>query len=66
VFPGKYHDKVALMTTLETKNRGSCIQSDILFPRKHSELWNNISVTVLSDNFKSKAVDWLSHAVQIP
>lgn len=66
MFPSNYHDEIALLTTLETERKGNCIQSNILSPQKHSELWNNISATVLSDNFKSKAVDWLSHAVQIP
>ncbi|KXN86588.1 Carboxypeptidase S [Leucoagaricus sp. SymC.cos] len=44
----------------------TCAQIDILNPEKYGELWANLSATIATDDFKSKAVDRLSRAVQIP
>lgn len=43
-----------------------CPQAPELIPQRNSDTWENLSATYDTDAFKSKAVDWLSKAVQVP
>jgi Gly-Xaa carboxypeptidase len=45
---------------------GVCEQEDELLPQKHSQLWTNLTATFGSRDYQSKAITWLSAAVQIP
>lgn len=43
-----------------------CPQSDILIPSKHADIWNQlVNNKFTTDEFKKKAVDLLSGAVQV-
>ncbi|KAF9453562.1 carboxypeptidase S [Macrolepiota fuliginosa MF-IS2] len=60
------HDVRALTSVFASQpHAATCAQGDPLLPERHSELWTNISATISSGDFQSKAVDWLSRAVQI-
>jgi Gly-Xaa carboxypeptidase len=66
-FGGNCHNKDVGPTFLQSEpNQATCVQADALIPEKHGDLWTNLSSTIRSNNFKLKAVDWLSRAVQIP
>ncbi|KAL4073057.1 hypothetical protein V8B97DRAFT_1869576 [Scleroderma yunnanense] len=43
-----------------------CPQVSALIPEKNYELWEGLRSTYSTDSFKSKAVNWLSGAVQVP
>ncbi|KIY67415.1 carboxypeptidase S [Cylindrobasidium torrendii FP15055 ss-10] len=43
-----------------------CPQSSPLIPAGNKETWDDIRDLVGSDNFKTKAIDWLAGAVKIP
>jgi len=44
----------------------SCPQADILVPQANSALWNSLGAVYASDDFKTRAVDWLGGAVRVP
>ena len=44
----------------------SCPQADVLIPQAHSALWNSLGAAYASENFKTRAVDWLGGAVRVP
>jgi len=44
----------------------SCPQADVLVPQANSILWNSLGAIYASDNFKTRAVDWLGGAVRVP
>ncbi|KAI0034441.1 hypothetical protein K488DRAFT_77198 [Vararia minispora EC-137] len=43
-----------------------CPQADALYPTRSAELWGNLSTEYGTDEFKGKAIEWLSGAVQVP
>ncbi|KAF8734360.1 hypothetical protein AX14_003360 [Amanita brunnescens Koide BX004] len=43
-----------------------CPQSDVLVPEKNNELWSDLTTTIGSNGFQTKAVDWLAGAVKVP
>ena len=43
-----------------------CPQSDVLVPEKNSGFWSDLTESVGSDAFKTKAIDWLAGAVKVP
>lgn len=66
-YKGRCHRDGKAQTSVSAKPHATtCTQVDPLLPGKHHELWANMSATIGSDEFQSKAVDWLSRAVQIP
>ncbi|KAK0238696.1 hypothetical protein EDD85DRAFT_827812 [Armillaria nabsnona] len=44
----------------------SCQQVDALYPSKHASFWSELGDIIGTDDFKTKAISWLSGAVQIP
>ena len=44
----------------------SCPQADVLVPQANGALWNSLGALYTSDDFKTRAVDWLGGAVRIP
>ena len=53
-------------TSLDTANDGLCPQAPELIPVKNNALWKTLTEIYGTEVFRSKAVDWLSGAVQIP
>lgn len=43
-----------------------CAQAEVLTPQMHADLWDSLGDTIQSDQFKTRAINWLSGAVQIP
>ena len=46
-------------------NDAGCPQVDVLVPESNRALWTSIGKSILSDQFKSQAVSWLSGAIKI-
>ena len=44
----------------------SCPQVDVLVPQANGALWNSLGAVYASDDFKTRAVDWLGGAVRVP
>jgi hypothetical protein len=44
----------------------SCSQPDILVPEKNGALWETLGGDYGTEEFKSRAVDWLAGAVRVP
>ena len=44
----------------------SCPQADVLVPQANGALWNSLGALYTSDDFKTRAVDWLGGAVRVP
>ncbi|KAG7444316.1 carboxypeptidase S [Guyanagaster necrorhizus] len=57
-----YHDGVDAKDALAS----SCQQVDALYPSKHASFWSELGDIIGTDEFKTKAISWLSGAVQIP
>jgi Gly-Xaa carboxypeptidase len=53
------------LSSVETFH-GACEQEDVLLPQKHNQLWTNLTATFGSRDYRSKAITWLSEAVQVP
>ena len=56
-------------TTLSTYLLGDtnfCPQTDVLVPEKNNNLWNDLTATIGSNGFQTKAVEWLAGAVKVP
>ncbi|KAF8337820.1 hypothetical protein F5887DRAFT_983763 [Amanita rubescens] len=49
---------------LEDSN--NCPQTGLILPRKNRKLWNDLGGTVGSNDFQTRAVDWLGGAVRVP
>ena len=43
----------------------SCPQADALVPQASGALWNTLGAVYASDDFRTRAVDWLGGAVRI-
>ncbi|TRM63311.1 carboxypeptidase S [Schizophyllum amplum] len=43
-----------------------CPQADVVIPAYHADLWNDMAKTIDTDEFRSRAIEWLSGAVQNP
>lgn len=43
-----------------------CPQDSEFVPDKNGEIWQTLSNSFSSDDFKAKAIDWLADAVRIP
>ncbi|PFH51903.1 hypothetical protein AMATHDRAFT_74599 [Amanita thiersii Skay4041] len=43
-----------------------CPQADILLPERNKDLWDNLTGTIGTDDFKARAVNWLAGAVRVP
>jgi hypothetical protein len=44
----------------------SCPQVDVLVPQANGALWNFLGAIYASNDFKTRAVDWLGGAVRVP
>jgi len=44
----------------------TCPQSNVLYPGKHAQLWENLGHNLNEDAFTTRAVEWLTGAVRIP
>lgn len=52
--------------SFDTANSGVCPQAPELIPVKNNALWATLTEVYGTEAFRSKAVDWLSGAIQIP
>lgn len=43
-----------------------CPQTDPLTPKRNEDIWDALSETYGSDEFKNRAIDWLGGAVRVP
>ncbi|KAG5645625.1 hypothetical protein DXG03_005616 [Asterophora parasitica] len=48
------------------KDTPQCAQSDVLIPEKNSALWESLGATFGTEEFKTRAIDWLGGAVRVP
>ena len=53
-------------TSLDPANGDLCHQAPALIPVKNNALWETLTAIYGTEAFQSKAVDWLSGAIQIP
>ncbi|KAJ6621352.1 hypothetical protein B0H10DRAFT_2163162 [Mycena sp. CBHHK59/15] len=44
----------------------SCPQVDVLVPERDAHLWGSIGDLIATSEFKTRAIDWLAGAVQVP
>jgi hypothetical protein len=44
----------------------TCDQPEPLLPSKNKKTWSSLHETISTDKFKTRLIDWLSGAVQIP
>ncbi|KAI6117458.1 hypothetical protein EV401DRAFT_1969446 [Pisolithus croceorrhizus] len=70
-FRQRYWERYAnLHNSIHANNPGTfenvCPQVPELIPKRNFDIWERLSATYQTDSFRSKAVDWLSKAVQIP
>ncbi|KAM6496948.1 carboxypeptidase S [Amanita muscaria] len=56
----------ALVWLCLDEGKDYCPQSDILTPKKNSKVWDNLTEIIGTAPFKTRAVDWLSSAIQVP
>ena len=52
--------------SLDTANSNVCPQVPELIPVKNNALWETLTEIYGTEAFRSKAIDWLSGAIQIP
>lgn len=52
--------------SLDTANGDLCPQAPELIPVKNNALWETLTEIYGTEAFRSKAVDWLSGAIQVP
>ncbi|XP_006461973.1 hypothetical protein AGABI2DRAFT_193317 [Agaricus bisporus var. bisporus H97] len=52
------------LSTAETFD-GACLQEGVLLPQIHDQLWANLTTTFGSHDYQSKAITWLSEAIQV-
>ncbi|KAL5513065.1 hypothetical protein ACEPAH_3463 [Sanghuangporus vaninii] len=52
--------------TAPASTSGVCPQADILFPVRNKAVWDTFGAQIDTNDFKSKAIDWLGGAVRVP
>lgn len=43
-----------------------CLQAHVIHPVENEKLWSEISSIIGTDDYKTRAIDWLAGAVRIP
>ncbi|KAJ7281792.1 hypothetical protein C8J57DRAFT_1298553 [Mycena rebaudengoi] len=59
----RYLDNVSHPSNLAAAN---CPQVDVLLPKRDAELWERVGDLIGTDDFKTKAINWLAGAVRVP
>lgn len=61
-----FHGSLYFDEFLPRETAAGCPQVDALVPQRDSDLLGNISDLISTADFKTKAINWLSGAVQVP
>lgn len=58
--------KFNILPLSNANSKSLCPQAAELTPQKHGDVWEFLSKSFATDDFRTRAIDWLSGAVQVP